>query len=173
MMHPNFFKSIRYTLQLIAFVIFASIVGFFSASPLYQQITDDQTVLKLSLSHSAPLKFACVERSNEELAKLEPHMRNRLNCPRERSPITVELHMDGQLLWRETALPQGLHKDGPATVYHRLIIPSGSHSFQANLIDGTSGLINFTSKHQAQLSTGQVLIVDFQMGKGGFVFTGG
>ena len=164
---------LRYALQGLAYAAFAAFVGYFSTAPAYRQLNDNEAVLKLSFSHSGQLKFACRERSAEELAKVEPNMRNKLDCPRERAPVLVELDMDGALLFRVITPPLGLRKDGAATVYRRLTIPSGVHHFSARLSDGPDGAINFTSEHEVNLASGQVLIIDFLTGKGGFVFTGG
>ena len=162
-----------YSLQALAFVCFAVVLGYFSAAPLYRQLDDGQAVLKLSFSHSAQLKFPCTVRPEQELAKLAANMRNPVDCPRERAPVLIKLLMDGQLLFSAATSPQGLHKDGAASVYRRLTIPAGVHTFSASLADGPQGSVNFTGEHQARLSTGQVLVIDFQKDKGGFVFTGG
>ena len=173
----EFISSLRrlrmYGLQLVAFCFFAAVLGYFSAAPMYQLLEDRQAVLKLSFSHSAQLKYPCIARTELELSKLAPNMRDPMDCPRERAPVLVTLWMDGMLLLNATVPPQGLHKDGAATVYRRLAIPAGDHQFTASLADGPEGQVNFTFKHQARLDQGQVLIVDFQSGKGGFVFTGG
>jgi hypothetical protein len=164
---------LRYALQGLAYGAFATVVGYFSSAPGYRQLGDDQALLKLSFSHSGQLKFACRERSAEELARVEPNMRNKLDCPRERAPVRVELDMDGAALFRITTPPLGLRKDGAATVYRKLVIPAGIHQFSARLADGPNDAINFTSEQRVDLAPGQVLIVDFLTGKGGFVFTGG
>jgi hypothetical protein len=162
-----------YCLQLSAFSVFAAVLGYFSAAPVYRLLGDKQAVIKLSFSHSAQLKYPCTARPEHELAKLAPNMRNPMDCPRERAPVVINLWMDGLLLLSATSPPQGFHKDGAATVYRRLAIPAGSHQFTASLADGPDGNANFTIEHQSRLDQGQVLIIDFQSGKGGFVFTGG
>lgn len=166
-------KPVRYGLQALAYAAFAAVVGYFSNAPVYRQLGDQEAVLKLSFSHSGQLKFACRERSAEELAKVEPNMRNKMDCPRERSPVLVELDMDGKPLYRVSTPPLGLRKDGAATVYRRLTIPAGTHQFSARLADGPDGAINFVKNQSVTLAPGQVLIVDFLTSAGGFVFTSG
>lgn len=163
----------RYALQAIAYAAFAAVIGTFSTWPAYRQLADNQAVLKLSFSHSAQLKHACRERSEAELAKISPHMRTKLDCPRERSMVLVELDMDDKPLFRISTPPLGLHEDGAATVYRRLAIPAGVHHFNARLADGPSGAINFSRAVSIELAPGQVLIVDFFAARGGFVFTRG
>lgn len=164
---------VRYALQGLAYAAFIVFIGYFSTAPAYRQLGDDEAVLKLSFSHSGQLKFACRERDAAELAKLSPHMRNKSDCPRERVPVRVELDMDGKPLYRVSTAPLGLHKDGAATVYRRLSIPAGRHLFQARLADGPDGQVNFSKEINIELKPGQVLIVDFLTGSGGFVFTHG
>jgi hypothetical protein len=163
----------RYFLQLLAYAAFAAVIGYFSTAPAYRQLADDEAVVKLSFSHSAQLKEVCRERSEAELAKLAPNMRNKMDCPRERVNVAVELDMDGKPLYRIDTPPSGLRKDGAATVYRRLAVPAGRHHFGARMADGPDG--KFEHHHEAtiDLAPGQVLIVDFLTGSGGFVFTHG
>lgn len=166
-------KPLRYGFQALAYAAFAAVIGYFSNAPLYRQLGDQEAVLKLSFSHSGQLKFACRERSAEELAKVERNMRNKMDCPRERASVLVELDMDGKPLYRVSTPPLGLRKDGAATVYRRLTIPAGAHQFSARLADGPDGAINFSKSLSVTLAPGQVLIVDFLTASGGFVFTSG
>ncbi len=162
---------LRIALQVLAYGTFAAVLGYFSTAPAYRLRADDSAVLKLSFSHSAQLKFACQMRSEAELAKLAPHMRSKLNCPRERAIVRVELDMDGKALYRVDIPPTGLRRDGAATIYRRLEIPSGVHQFRARLADGPDGAFNATRNATVTLAPGQVLIVDF--GSDGFVFAHG
>lgn len=166
-------RPLRYALQALAYGAFAVVLGYFSTSPAYRLRGDDEAVLKLSFTHSARLLQACRERSESELAKLAPNMRQKMDCPRERSAVKVELDMDGKPLYRIEAAPAGLHKDGAATVYRRLAVPAGRHRFRARLADGPDGEFRFTGESAVDLAPGQVLIVDFATDGSGFVFTRG
>ena len=166
-------KPLRYALQAFAYAAFAAILGYFSTSPAYRLRADDEAVLKLSFTHSARLAHACRERSESELAKMAPNMRTKMDCPRERSVLKVELEMDGEPLYRIDAPPAGLHQDGAATVYRRLAIPAGRHIFHARLSDGPDGVFRFSGESAVDLAPGQVLIVDFAADGSGFVFTRG
>ena len=105
-----------------------------------------------------------------DLAKLAPNMRVKMDCPRERSTLKVELDMDGRPLYRIDAPPAGLQRDGAATVYRRLAIPAGRHQFHVRLADGPDGAFRFTGESVVDLAPGQVLIVDFASDGSGFVF---
>ena len=104
---------------------------------------------------------------------MAPNMRVKMDCPRERSALKVELDMDSKPLYRIEAPPAGLHRDGAATVYRRLAIPAGRHQFRARLADGPDGEFRFTGESAVDLAPGQVLIVDFAADGSGFVFTRG
>lgn len=168
---PN--GPIRWLLQVVAYGAFAAFLGYFSTSPAYRLRGDDEAVVKLSFSHSAQLVRACRERSATELAQLAPNMRTKMDCPRERADVLVELDMDGKPLYRIRTQPTGLHQDGAATVYRRLHIPAGRHRFHARLADGPQGGFTFVRDVELDLAPGQIIIVDFRNGEGGFVFTRG
>ncbi|MCC6209688.1 MAG: hypothetical protein IT513_01470 [Burkholderiales bacterium] len=166
-------RALRVVLQVLAYGAFAAVLGYFSTSPAYRLRGDDEALVKLSFTHSARLMRACRERSESELAKLAPNMRQKMDCPRERAPVRIELDMDGRALYRIEAPPAGLHRDGAATVYRRLAIPAGRHQFRARLADGPEGEFRFSGESVVELAPGQVLIVDFATDGSGFVFTRG
>lgn len=164
---------LRYSLQVAAYAAFALCLAYFSTAPVYQLRAADEAVVKLSFSHLGQLVQACRERSAAELAQLAPNMRTRMDCPRERAAVLVDLEMDGKLLHRERIAPTGLRHDGAATVYRRLQVPAGAHQFHARLADGADAKFNFETAVQLQLQPGQVLIVDFNTAAGGFQFIQG
>jgi hypothetical protein len=166
-------RPLRYALQALAYAAFAAFLGYFSTSPAYRLRGDGEAVVKLSFTHAARLVRPCRERSESELAKLAPNMRQKMDCPRERAPVKVELDMDGEPLYRIEAPPAGLHGDGAATVYRRLAIPAGRHQFRARLADGPDGEFRVAGESTVELAPGQVLIVDFATDGSGFVFTRG
>jgi hypothetical protein len=173
MSSSSFSKPVRYALQAVAYGAFAATIAYFSTSPPYRLRGDDSAVVKLSFSHSAQLVQACRERSEAELAKLAPNMRTKMDCPRQRADVLVELDMDGKPLYRISTSPTGLRQDGAATVYRRLEIPAGRHRFQARMADGPDRAFNHAKDIDLDLAPGQVLIVDFLTGEGGFVFIRG
>lgn len=166
-------KPLRYALQGVAYAAFAVTLGYFSTSPSYRLRGDDAAVVKLSFSHSARLLHTCHERSDAELAKLSPNMRTKMDCPRERSAVQVELSMDDKLLYNIRIAPTGLRHDGAATVYRRLEVPAGEHHFTARLADGPDGAFTFVRDETLHLVPGEVLIVDFSSTGSGFIFTRG
>ena len=81
--------------QVLLYALFAVVIGVFSRWPAYQPLAPDQAMIKLSFSHHGKPVSECRQASAAELAKLPPNMRAPLRCPRERSPVTIELIMAG------------------------------------------------------------------------------
>jgi hypothetical protein len=160
----------RYAVQVLLYVAFGAAVGYFSSYPVYEVMPADQALVRLSFSHGAKPIAPCRERTDEELAKLPPNMRVRLDCPRERSAVKVEIEMDGELLYDIVARPAGIRRDGPSTVYRRLPVPAGRHEFKARLSDAPDGKFGYAAEEVVDLAPGRVLLIDFNAGQGGFLF---
>ncbi|MBX9962547.1 MAG: hypothetical protein K2Y35_05800 [Burkholderiales bacterium] len=148
--------------QAVLYALFAAFVGFFSTRPQYRPLPDAHALVKLSVSHAGALKADCRRRTREELERLPPNMRVPAECPRERSPLVIELALDGRLLHAETAMPSGLARDGAATVYRRFVVPAGTHHIAVRLNDD-GRVPGFTHQREADLTLvpGQVLVIDF------------
>ncbi len=163
-------KVPRYLAQAVLYAAFVAVIGCFSTSPTYVHVAPGEALIKLSFSHAGARKEPCHERSPEELAKLAPNMRAPTLCPRERVPVTVEVALDGDPLFRVSAAPSGLAKDGASTVYRRVEVPAGTHRISARLSDIPGGQFNHSGEATIDLAPGRVLVIDFDAGKGGFLF---
>jgi hypothetical protein len=163
-------NTLRYLAQALLYVPLMAILGYFSTSPQYTHMLPDEALLRLSFSHAGQRLGECRERTPEELAKLAPNMRSATVCPRERAPVTVELEMDGKLLYRVVAPPSGLSRDGASTVYRRLPVEAGKHHFVARMRDKAEGEYNYVKDVTVQLAPGRVLVIDFLAGQGGWLF---
>ena len=161
---------LRMAAQLLLYVPLMALIGYFSTQPRFSILGEDQALVRLSLIHAAERKKPCRTRTPEELAKLPPNMRAAQDCPRERAPVLVELEVDGKLVLRREVAPSGLKGDGNATVYHRLPLPAGTHRVVARLSDRASGEFTYHKEATVQLAPGGVLLIDFVVAKGGFVF---
>lgn len=161
----------RIAFQVVAYALFAAFIGYFSAAPPYRHLAPDRAVVKLSLVHAGERKLECRQRTPEELAKLAPNMRAQLDCPRERSDVRVELEMDGKVLALVQAAPSGLRSDLPSTIYRRIEVAAGRHTFRARLADTVTGEFRHHAEATVDLAPGRVLVVDFAASKGGFLFT--
>lgn len=164
-------KVVRYIGQAACYGLFIGCIGYFSTSPAYVLLEPGQAVLKLSVTHAGQIKQPCRRRSDQELAKLAPNMRNAMDCTRERSPVDVEIELDGRALYRATLAPTGLARDGASSVYRRFPVPSGAHTLRARLKDHADlPDFNYVRESHVTLMSGQVLVVDFDSRRGGFIF---
>ena len=163
-------KALRFAAQLALYVPLMAILAYFSTEPRFSVVSRDQALVRVSLIHATERKEACRERSAEELARLAPNMRAALDCPRERSPLLVEVELDGKLVLRREAQPSGLRRDGNAAVYERLALPAGRHRIVARLRDRPEGGFNYVKDETVELAAGRVLTIDFNAAKGGFAF---
>jgi hypothetical protein len=163
-------QALRIAAQLALYVPLMALIGYFSTAPRYATLAPDAALVRLSFIHAAERKEPCRERTPEELAKLPPNMRAKLDCPRERAMLLVELEIDGEIALRREVPPAGVQRDGNATVYHRLPVPAGRHRIVARLRDRAEGDFNFIKDETVELAGGQTLIIDFNAAKGGFAF---
>jgi hypothetical protein len=152
--------------QILLYSVFAIVIGVFSRWPSYQPLAADKAMLKLSFSHHGKPIAECRQASATELAKLPPNMRAPTVCPRQRSPVTVELDIDGKQSYRHTALPSGLSKDGASAVYHRLELGAGSHRIAVRINDDAR-MQGFQYVHESTvlLKPAQILVIDLSAEK--------
>ncbi len=148
--------------QILLYAALAGVIGVFSRWPVYQHLAPDQAVIKLSLVHQAQLLGECVQQTPEELARLPPNMRAPSRCPRERSPLTVEVDVDGVLAHRQIASASGLSSDGPAAIYRRIEVDAGVHRIAVRLKDNarTDGF-DYTLEREIELVPAEILVIDF------------
>lgn len=163
-------KAIRFLAQLVLYAPLMAILGYFSTEPRFSAVAPDQALVRVSFIHATQRKEACRERSAEELAKLAPNMRAALDCPRERSPLLVEIELDGKVVLRREVEPSGLRRDGNVAVYERMTLPAGRHRIVARLRDRPQGEFNYVREETLELSGGRSIIIDFNAERGGFAF---
>jgi len=154
--------------QVLLYALFALAIGVFSHWPTYRHLAAGAALIKLSLVHAGKPLGECRERSAEELAALPPNMRAPTVCPRKRSPVTVELDIDGAPAARIAAPPSGLSGDGASAVYRRLTVPAGERLIAVRLRDDArSAGFAYTLERRVTLAPAQVLVIDFDPGAGG------
>lgn len=154
--------------QALLYGFFALLVGVFTTWPVYHALQPNDALIKLSFSHAGKPVTECRKRTPEELAKLPPNMRAPTVCPRERSPVTVEVDLNGTTVLKRIAPPTGLSKDGASAVYERLVVPAGEHLITVRLSDDVRARDQaYRHESTVKLVPGQVLVIDFDAGKGG------
>jgi hypothetical protein len=161
----------RYLGQAAAYGAFAAVVGLLAPGPTYRHLAPELATIKLSLRHAGELVADCRERTAAELAELPPNMRAPQICPRERSPLVLELRLDDAPVFAETLAPRGLRKDGRVSVYRRLSVPAGDVRVAVKLKDDVrvEGF-QYARSETVRLAPAEVLVIDFDEAAGGFVF---
>ena len=163
-------RWLRFAAQAALYAPLMALIGYFSTEPRFSTAAPGEALVRVSLIHATQRRQACRERSAEELARLAPNMRAGLDCPRERSPLRVELELDGRVVLRREAQPSGLRRDGNVVVYQRLALPAGRHRIVARLRDRADGEFNYVRDETLELAAGRVLLIDFNAARGGFAF---
>lgn len=157
--------------QGLLYALFAAVIGVFSRWPVYHPIEPGQALIKVSFTHAGKPVGECVVQSATELAKLPPNMRAPMKCPRERSPVTVELDIGGVTVLRRSAQPSGLSRDGASALYQRIVIPAGEQRIAVRLSDDARQP-GFAYQREAtlRLAPAQVLVIDFDAERGGITW---
>lgn len=157
--------------QALLYAVFAAFVGYLSVAPAYQYADPEVAVIKLSLSHAAARVEECVKLTpqeiNERAMKGEP-----INeCERARLPLAVELDVDGTTVLSLTAVPSGLWKDGPASVYERFAVDAGAHTITSRLRDSARETgWDYEYSEEVDLAPGRYFTITFRAENGGFEF---
>ena len=156
-------------LQVVNYTLFMAIVWYFSFQPPYRQLAEDSAVVTLAFGHAAQRITECTVLSQEELNKLAPNMRKPMDCPRERSPVTIELRLDGELAAREVLKAPGLYQDQSVHVYRSVKVPQGEHLLSVWMNDDVN--VNgptFEFEQSVTLQPAQRLVVSFDPNKNNF-----
>lgn len=154
--------------QALLYALFALFIGLFSRWPVYHALAPGQALIKVSFTHAGKPVGDCRKQTDAELARLPPNMRAPTKCPRERSPVTVEVDVDGVPALRRVATPSGLSRDGASALYQRLQVKAGEQRIQVRLNDDVRHP-GFTHQREAtvKLAPAQILVIDFDAEKGG------
>ena len=128
-------KPLRYLLQAFNYAVFMAMVWYFATSPSVRIIGDDEAMITIAFAHAGQLREPCRRLSQEELNQLAPNMRKLEDCPRERSPVTIEAVLDGEPFYQALLPPPGLFGDGGVDVFHRAKIPAGEHRLSLKMND--------------------------------------
>lgn len=161
----------RRVARALAFAAFAGAVALLAGWPPYRHLGSDQAVVKVSLRHAGERLGECRNLPAEELERLPPNMRAPMDCPRERSPLVLELDVNGRRVVDALIPAQGLHDDGRAVFYRRFAVPAGPIHVNVRMKDDVrKETFAYRDTFTATLEPGRALIVDFDAERGSFVF---
>jgi hypothetical protein len=160
----------RYAGQFVLYSLMMAFIGYFATSPAYTYLDDDKSVIKVSFAHSGKIVGECREISDVQRARLPPGARVPMDCPRERSNLTIEFDLDGERVFSKVVRPTGLSKDGAAYVYESFTVSPGEHKLELRMRDDvrTTGF-DHVKAVDVTLEPGRMLVVDFIAERGGFV----
>ncbi len=157
----------RYFLQAINYTVFMALIWYFASSPSIRLLENDEAMVTLAFSHAGELREPCRTMSAEELAKLPANMRKPQECPRERSPVAVEMSLNGETLYQKTFPPPGLFKDGGVNIYYSGKISAGTHTVEIKLEDNVrQDGFDYTFKQETNIAPAQILLFDFDTESG-------
>ena len=157
--------------QAVVLAALVSWIGYCSNLPPYRHLAGDMATIKLSLRHAGRILGECRERSAEELAGMPANMRVALDCPRERSPLLLELMIDDLPVYSEVLPPRGIHGDGRVSVYQRLQVPAGRVNLWVRLKDRLdSPEFPYQAHGTVTLAPGANLVIDFDGDREAFSF---
>jgi hypothetical protein len=162
-------EFLRYPLQAVNYGAFMLLVWYFSSAPAYTHLAPDQAVITLAFSHAGKRVEECHTLTAEELARLPPNMRAPMDCPRERSPVTVELLLDGNTVIEQVFDPPGLYNDLGVDVYLGAKVPAGKHTLTVGMNDDVH-VPGFThvDERVVSLEPAQLLVINFNSDTGRF-----
>lgn len=161
----------KYTGQLIAYALFAGVVGLFSIWPTYRMIGEQEALVSVSFSHAARLLGECRTLTQEELDALPPNMRKPTSCPRGRHAVYLELRRGGEVIFSTTAEPAGIWNDGKSNIYRRVRIPAGRHEIFIGMSDSGNGAdFDYQQSEVLDIVPGQNLVVTFDSMTSSFSF---
>jgi len=160
-------KFFRYVLQAINYSVFMGMIWYLSTSPSYRQLAEDEAVMTISFSHAGEIKEPCHRRTQKELMKLPPNMRAPMDCSRERSPIVIEVLLDGAPMYSKIANAPGLYKDGGIDIYHSEKVPAGSHHLSIKMDDSVlKEGFDYEFDQDIEIKPAQILLVGFDVSRG-------
>ena len=155
-------RFLRYPLQVLNYTVFMLLIWYFSTRPPYTLLQPDQAVITVAFAHVGKRVGECHKLSQKELAGLPPNMRAPMDCPRERSPVTVRLLLDDKLLFQEVARAPGLFNDLGIDIYRTAKVPAGKHTLIVQMNDNVRVKgPTYSDEKTVTLKPAQLLVVDF------------
>lgn len=163
-------KTTKILSLVLCYGVFFALVGYFSNSPAYQRYDGEQAMIKLSFQHAGKIIGECRERNAEEVAQLPANMRIVKVCPRERSPLQLELLIDEEMIYSKKLAPRGLRNDGMSSVYVRIPVKAGQMRLRVQMKDHVEQVTYpYRLERHLTVKPAQVLVIDFDSQAGEFL----
>jgi hypothetical protein len=157
--------KLRYLGQAILYALFFLPLVYLTSAPDYRQLPPDMAELKIAIRHAGQVVGECTDLSSEDFANLAANMKRPQVCPRERSPLQLQLIVDGETLYRATVPASGLHNDGMSSMYQRFAVPSGNHQLRLQMNDDVNiEGPTWSLEQDVELAPAQVMVASFKDG---------
>jgi hypothetical protein len=158
-------KAIRYLGQALLYALFFVPLVFITHLPSHRHLEEDMAVLKIAVRHAGKIIGECTPINAAEYTDRPANMQLTEICPRERSPLQLELLLDGNTLYQASVPASGLHSDGISSMYRRFKLPAGPHHLQLRMNDdvNTQGY-TWQLEQNIQLQPAQVIVASFKEG---------
>ena len=155
----------RYLGQALLYALFFVPLVYITHLPKHTHLEADMAVLKIAVRHAGKTVGECRAIEGAEYANLASNMKRQEVCPRERSPLRLELILDGESLYRASVPASGLHSDGVSSMYRRFTIPAGKHHLQLLMNDDVAVEDHIWRLEQdIELQPAQVMVASFKEG---------
>ena len=155
----------RYHAQALLYVLFFLPIVWLTHLPVHRHLDEGMAELKIAVRHAGAIVGACTPVTAGVYTPLPGDKKRPEICPRKRSPLQLELIMDGETLYRATVVAPGLHHDGVASIYRRFTVPVGSHHLQLRMNDDAAveGYA-WVFEQKVDLKPAQVMVASFKEG---------
>jgi len=148
--------------QALFYGMIVALVGYFANGPTLHLVGPDHAELKLVVRYSGKRLGECRKLSSKELEKLAPNMRTPTVCPREKSPLYIDMAMDDQVVYQQTVKPSGLHDDGVLALYKDFIFDAGHADLRVRIRnDMREEQFSNVLEQRVELSPARILVVEF------------
>ncbi len=109
-----------------------ALLAYLSAAPVPYH-ADESARLRLSWSARPERIEVCRTLTDEELARLAEHMRQRVSCDGVFATYALRIGVDGRMIGESVVRGAGLRNDRPLYVLRDYVVPPGTHRFQVTL----------------------------------------
>ncbi|MBL0173174.1 MAG: hypothetical protein IPP90_21320 [Gemmatimonadaceae bacterium] len=116
----------------VAAVVGTALLAYLSAAPVPYHAPESAR-LRLSWSARPERIEVCHTLSDEELARLAEHMRQRVSCEGVFATYTLRIGVDGRVIGESVVRGAGMRNDRPLYLLRDYTVPPGTHRFQVSL----------------------------------------
>ncbi|MCB1732819.1 MAG: hypothetical protein KDI21_20285 [Halieaceae bacterium] len=155
----------QYLAQAVLYALFFLPIVYITHQPLHRHLPEDMAELKIAVRHAGKVIGECTDVVAGDYRALPGAAVRPQICPRERSPLQLELVLDGEILYRDTVPASGLHDDGVSSIYRRFTVPAGTHTLLLRMNDDVAVAgYPWELEEEVALQPAQVLVASFKDG---------